>query len=316
MTWKDFPNFPRPGRVDYLTLQDGHKLRTACWPAEEDSRGIIVLVNGHREYMEKYSEFISDLLARGFSVYTLDNRGQGLSDRLLPNRLKSYSENFDCFSNDLNEFVSNIVMKDPRVQDLPLYLVGHSMGSHVCLRYLHDFPGAIDKAVIMAPMIDFNLGNALAKAVTKFVIRMVVKLGGRKNFAFGQGFEFSHERHLIKQKLLTHDDDRYAQEVDIIGTMPDLYVGGATFGWLNAAMDSMEEIQQQGYLEKITTPMLVVLAGADQVVDSQASIDLFSGADDNIRLVTVDGARHEMYRESDIYRDPLWQEIDGFLGVQ
>lgn len=315
MTWKDFPNLTRLGRIDYFTLQDGHNLRTACWSAREDSRGIIVLVNGHREYMEKYSEFISDFLERGFAVYTLDNRGQGLSDRLLPNRLKSYSENFDCFSNDLNEFISEIVMQDPRAQDLPLYLVGHSMGSHVCLRYLHDFPGAMDKAVIMAPMIDFNLGNALAKAATEFVIRMVVKLGGRKNFAFGQGFEFSRERHLIKQKLLTHDDDRYAQEVDIIGTMPDLYVGGATFGWLNSAMDSMEKIHQPGYLKNLATPMLVVLAGADQVVDRQASREFFSGANDNIKLVTLEGARHEMYRESDVYRDPLWREIDDFLGV-
>ena len=316
MSWKEFPNFIRPGRVDYFTLQDGHKLRTACWPTEEGSRGIIILVNGHREYMEKYSEFISDLLGRGFAVYTLDNRGQGLSDRLLPNRLKSYSEDFECFSNDLNEFVTNIVMKDPRAKNLPLYLVGHSMGGHVCLRYLHDFPGVIDKAVIMAPMIGFSLGNFLAKAVTTFVIRMARKWGCRKNFAFGQGFEFSKERHLIKQKLLTHDDGRYAQEVDIIGTMPDLYVGGATFGWLDAALNSMEVIQKPNYLREITLPLLVVLAGEDQIVDSQASSDFFSGAGNNITLVTLKGARHEMYRESDLYRDPLWQEIDRFLAIK
>jgi alpha-beta hydrolase superfamily lysophospholipase len=42
---------------------------------------------------------------------------------------------------------------------------------------------------------------------------------------------------------------------------------------------------------------------------------LMSGYD-NIELVTIEGSRHEIYRESDIYRDQLWQKIDQFLGVK
>ncbi|PCI50944.1 MAG: hypothetical protein COB49_03255 [Alphaproteobacteria bacterium] len=312
MNWKDFPNLNRKGQIRFLTMRDGTKIRTASWPSQDNSRAIIVLVNGHREYMEKYSELISDLLMRNYAVYAFDNRGQGLSDRLLPDRQKSYAEDFGLFSDDLDEFMAQTVMADPRAQELPRYLISHSMGGHICLRYLHDFPGAIEKAVIMAPMVEFNLGNSMTRTVLKFFMRCARRLGFDKSFAMGQGAAHSRVPDLVKQKLLTHDNERYAQEADIIEANPDLYVGGATYGWLNTALDSIEKIHQAGFLEKISIPLLVVVAGADLVVDSKASRDLLSGYD-NIDLVTIEGARHEIYRESDQYRDQLWQKIDDFL---
>ncbi len=312
MTWKDFPNLNREGQIDFLTMQDGTRLRTASWPSDDDSRAIIVLVNGHREYMEKYSEFISDLLGRNFAVYALDNRGQGLSERLLPNRNKSHAENFDLFSNDLNEYISRTVMADPKAKELPVYLVAHSMGGHICLRYLHDFPGTVDKAFLMAPMMGFNLGGSMMNKILTTMILFTDWLGFHKEFAYGQGMGFSKTRHLIKKRLLTHDITRYGEEAELIAAKPDLYVGGATFGWLKTALDSIEKIKQPKYLDNISIPVLIVLAGADQVVDSQAIRDILSGHE-NIELITIEGARHEIYRESDQYRYQLWQKMDNFL---
>ncbi|NOZ43078.1 MAG: alpha/beta hydrolase, partial [Alphaproteobacteria bacterium] len=291
MIWENFPDLgDNRGRINFLTMEDGTRLRSACWPADQDSRGIVVLVNGHQEYMEKYSEFISELLGRGFALYTLDNRGQGLSDRLLSDRSKSHAENFDLFSNDLNEFISGTVLSDPRAQALPIYLIGHSMGGHICLRYLHDFPGAISKAVIMAPMIDFYLGADFLKTIAKFSIRLVSRLGFGTKYAFGQKNSFSKAYHLIRQRQLTHDKKRYADEQTTLEAHPDLYAGGATFGWLDTAIDSIDKIHEPGFLNKITLPMMVVLAGEDRVVDSEASRKLLAGHD-NIAVVTIEGAR-------------------------
>lgn len=315
MSWDMNSNMKEAGQTAFLTMQDGTKIRTMAWPSKEGCRGIIVLVNGHREYMEKYYEFIDDFLNRDFAVYTLDNRGQGLSDRELSDRTKSYATNFDLFSSDLNEIMSNLVLKDSKSDDVPIYLLGHSMGGHICLRYLHDFPGIVSKTLVMAPMIEFNLGGKIAKTVLKGIIRAASFFGLGKNFAMGQGNLFSKEACLIRQKLLTHDDDRYAVEADIIKSNPELYVGGATFGWLDTAFDSIKKIKSPGYLKEISTPVMVVLAGADFVVNSQASHNVLSGYD-NIELVVIEGARHEIYRESDIYRDQLWQKIDDFLGIK
>lgn len=312
MIWKDFPNLGRAGRIDYLTMQDGTRLRTASWPSRSDDKGIVVVVNGYREFMEKYCEFFSDILGRGFALYALDNRGQGLSDRLVPDKTKSHAENFELFSNDLNEFISTAVMADSRAQELPLYLMAHSMGGHVCLRYLHDFPAAVSKAVIMAPMIEFNLGGFFASIMTKFIIRSASVLGLKEIFAMGQGNVLSENMRFIKQKLLTHDNNRYAMEAEMIRSSPELYVGGATYGWLSTALDSIEKINEPGYLNKINIPVLVALAGSDVVVNSQAGRELLAGYD-NFTVITIEGSRHEIYREIDKYRNQLWQQIDDFL---
>ncbi|NOZ65804.1 MAG: alpha/beta hydrolase [Alphaproteobacteria bacterium] len=315
MTNTNFPDLGYGGQIEYLTMADGTRIRTACWPSNDKSKGIVVFVNGHREFMEKYTEFFPDILARDYALYALDNRGQGLSDRLLDDRLKSHTETFDVFSSDLNEFISRSVLSDSRAQAIPIYLVAHSMGGHICLRYLHDYQGVVSKAIIMAPMIEFNLGGAVIGAILKFLIRFAIRLGFAEKFAFGQKNPPSKSHSSIKQKFLTHDDRRYAVEAEIIKSRPDLYVGGATFGWLSAALDSIEKIRTPGYLNKITIPVLAVLAGKDTVVNTQTSLKIFSGQP-NFKVVTIDGARHEIYREIDQYRDQLWREIDGFLAVE
>jgi len=312
MTKENFPDLHRRGQITYVTMPDGMKLRTASWPSEEDSRGIIVLVNGYREYMEKYAEFISDFLKRGFALYSLDHRGQGLSSRLLPDKMKCHATNFDFFISDLHEVILTNVMSDARAKILPIYLVGHSMGGHICLRYLHDFPGGIDKAVVMAPMIDMNLGRGVARNFLKFIIRFFSRIGLREAFSFGQKTGFPKERHFIKEQLLTHDKERYAVEAQVIEKTPGLYVGGATFGWLDSALDSIQKIQKADFMAPISVPLLAVLAGDDQVVDSQASRAILSDQE-GVTLVTIKDARHEIYRESDLYRDQLWQKMAKFL---
>lgn len=315
MTWRDFPNLTRQGQLDYLTMKDGTRVRVACWPSMAKSRGIIVLVTGHREYMEKYYAFISDFLDRGFAVYTLDNRGQGLSDRLGPNRLKSYGENFDHFASDLDELISKKARTDPRAGELPFILIGHSMGGNICLRYLHDYPRTFDKAILTSPMIGMNKGPAFLKGPTRVFIRMACRWGFRNSFALGQGSGYSKAYGLISRKILTHDKEIYNQEVEIIAANPDLYVDGATYGWLDAALTSNAKIKEPGFMAALTLPILIALAGDERLVDNTASRAVLSNLD-NVHLVTIPGSRHEIYRESPQYQDQLWQEIDRFLGVE
>src|SRR5689334_11979155 len=60
-------------------------LRYALWSARGTSRGTILLLTGRGEFLEKYAtEVVGELLDRGFAVAAIDWRGQGLSDRPLP----------------------------------------------------------------------------------------------------------------------------------------------------------------------------------------------------------------------------------------
>ena len=50
--------------------------------------------SGRGEFIEKYFEVIADLRRRGFAVATMDWRGQGGSQRMLPNPRKGHVRYF------------------------------------------------------------------------------------------------------------------------------------------------------------------------------------------------------------------------------
>ena len=145
---------PEKGTTDYSKVSDGTKIRYGVFPADGKVIGSVLLINGHREFIEKYSEFIEDFQKRGFHVFTMDHRGQGLSDRALKNRLKSHNPDFDRIILDIKEFVEQIIK--PKELKHPLYLMAHSLGAHFGMRYLHDCQGLIEKAVLLSPFTDLD----------------------------------------------------------------------------------------------------------------------------------------------------------------
>ena len=74
-------------RAEISVLFSSPPARSSCASAASTPRtprGVCLLLNGQTEFIEKYFEVIDELRGRGFSVVTFDWRGQGGSDRLLP----------------------------------------------------------------------------------------------------------------------------------------------------------------------------------------------------------------------------------------
>ena len=79
----------KEGQISRLRTRDDIGIRYGVWSGcQSELRGTVLLLNGRKEYLEKYHETICDLNDRGFAVVSFDWRGQGLSDRLLPDRNK------------------------------------------------------------------------------------------------------------------------------------------------------------------------------------------------------------------------------------
>ena len=115
-------------------LRGNALLRYALWNAPEGGVGTVVLLTGRGEFIEKYaSEVIGELLQRGFAVAALDWRGQGLSDRPLPEHDAGHIDTFATYIADLRLFLDTIVAPDAAQ---PVMTVCHSMGGHIVLRYL------------------------------------------------------------------------------------------------------------------------------------------------------------------------------------
>lgn len=291
-----------------FSTHDNLKIRYAVRQCQQKAcRGTVVLLGGRSEFIEKYSETIDEIAQRGYAVYTLDWRGQGLSDRLLPNRYKGFVHSYEDYLTDLTGFMEMIVQ--PRAV-APIVVLAHSMGAHIALRYMHDMPGLVAKAVLTSSLVDIA-ASGLSKALIKRIVGWISTAGFRECYAtHTQDFDPAKKR--FANNRLTSDLDRFHHVNKLLADEPGLAIGGVTFGWLDAMFRSIEEIKTGGYAEGIMTPTLFIAAGDDAVVSIEAQKD-FCRRMPNGRMVTIPHARHEVMIETDTIRSEIWKAFDDFV---
>ena len=108
------PQAPLPprGAAEWFAGVDGARLRAALFTPTGTARGSVVLSGGRSEPIEKYAEVIAELLGRGFAVLVHDWRGQGLSHRELPDRLKGHAKGYETY---LGDYKSLLDAFEPRL---------------------------------------------------------------------------------------------------------------------------------------------------------------------------------------------------------
>ncbi|MFQ5346578.1 MAG: alpha/beta fold hydrolase [Rhodothalassiaceae bacterium] len=298
-----------PGAVrDSLPTGDGLRLRVVSWqPEATPGCGSVLVVPGRTEYVERHFETAADLLDRGLAVAVLEMRGHGLSPRPLANPMKHHASDFSAMIDDVARFFA--YASDSRMPR-PHILLAHSMGAHVAFRVLHERPRAVEAAVLTAPMFGLRL-EGLPRMLVPRLARLAVRLGLGTRYALGQSDWRGGQAREMLRDLLTSDRERFADEDRILAEHPELRLGGVTWGWLDAAFRSMAGIAAPGYAEVVTTPLLLVLAGADRVVDNRAAEEVAARLPHG-KCVVIEGARHDILHESDPYRDRFWAAFDEF----
>jgi len=294
--------------IGYMAADRKIRLRWGGWKTvKADHRGTVLLLTGRGEYLEKYVETVDDLTLRGYDVYSLDWRGQGLSSRMLSNRQKGFVHTYDDYLSDLTHFVETVIKSFARP---PFKMLAHSMGAHVGLRYLHDNPGEFHSAVLTAPLIDVAMPNAL-KTILKAYVKMAVKLGLGERYVPGAGDCKPGERRFRKNHL-TSDRLRFERVNRQVRETPALALGGVTHQWLLATFRSIDVISRKDFLEEIDLPVLIVAAGNDSIVSLQAQAAA-QGRLSTCTLVELNCARHEILIEADPFRQKFWRAFDQFI---
>jgi len=270
-------------------------------------KGTVVLLGGRTEFIEKYWETAEDLLLRKFDVFRFDWRGQGLSDRMVTNRHKGYVGSYDDYLKDLTIFMDRYVRSTAKQ---PIIILAHSMGAHITLRYLHDHPGVVDRAILTSPLIDIA-GPEWLKLSLKILVSFMTALGFKTRYAT-RAMDFDPSKKRFQGNRLTRDRRRFQETIHAIAMNPDLAVGGVTFGWLDAMFASIRLILAVNYCQQITTPTLILSAGSDTIV-SNAAQQVVCQRMQNCRLITISGALHEMLIETDTVRKKIWAHFDNFV---
>lgn len=302
---------PEGGHVGYFRTSDNVQLRYAIWPKSEGAhRGTICLVQGRTEFIEKYFETIADFRKRGFAVATFDWRGQGGSDRLIPQKGLGYVDRFEDYWCDLRSFHGEILLPDCPP---PYYLVGHSMGGLVSLfAGIHDRM-MFDRIFLSAPMVALDR-QPLSMAGMARVTETLSFLGlGKVPVARGQDRPMSEAT--FANNPLTGDMIRYLRAIDVVKADPSLQIGAPTIRWAASAFGAMAEAGEDLFPGRIKIPLLMLAAARDEVV-STAAIERLGLRMRTGRHVVLAGARHELFMESDNIRGQVFAAFDAFITEQ
>ncbi|HWL70758.1 MAG TPA: alpha/beta hydrolase [Geminicoccus sp.] len=293
----------RETRVDWPTVA-GLRLRCVTWRSDGERRGTVVICNGRTEFVEKYLGVVAELQARRFDIVAFDWRGQGLSDRLLPDRSKGHVESFDDYLDDLRAImalVDRLALPSPRV------MLAHSTGGQVGLRFLHDHPGAFAGAAMSAPMLGMRFAG-IPTAVAVGLVRAMCAGGRSRDYAFGQGAK-PYVYHAFPENVLTSCEESYLAYRALVDADPELGLGGPTFAWVRAALRSITISRQPAFLEQIGCPVLLALGDEERVVDPRA-IMRAAALLPRAELLQIAGARHEILIERPALRQAFWTRFD------
>jgi lysophospholipase len=292
-----------------LATPDGVNLRVAFWNARlsegEQARGTVFVLQGRAEFMEKFNEVFEDVLSRGYAIATLDWRGQGGSSRLLGNRRKGHVEDFTDYLIDLDCLVDEA---HRRGMPEPFTIIAHSMGGAITLLALARGPSAFARAVLSAPLVKIH-GLKSLWATTLFA-QTLSSIGFSSAYVpFGNGRSIMEKP--FEGNPLTRDPTRYERSQIRLRACQHLALGDATVGWVDAALHALKSMQKDDFGDANRTPILMLLAGADTIVDTPAAEELaqrMRGAS----AIVIPGARHEILMEIDDARGEFWRAFDAF----
>lgn len=298
---------PEGGTGEWYRGAGGLRLRVGFWEPQRPARGTVFVSPGRSEPIEKYYEVVRDLLARDLCVVVHDWRGQGLSARLLPDRLKCHARAADEFLDDFQRLLDAFEDRAPK----PWVVLGHSMGAALNLATLIKGEPRISGALLVNPMLRVKTGRHALWAV-HFQTNWHVNHGRGTDYVpdlFDDPFE-----HTFESDALTHDAERYNIWREQLFACPHLAVGSPTWGWLSFALKLGETILKDKLkaAKKVKTPVTILCSGDDHLINKQPS-KAFAKKLGKATYVEIPGAEHEILIEAEEYRREAFAELDKLM---
>lgn len=288
---------------------DGHALRRIDWSAETgpaSPRGSILFFPGRGDHYEKYLETLEEWHRAGWRVTAADWRGQAGSGRLGTDAVTGHIDDFSTWVDDLAHFWEAWKASTPA----PHILAGHSMGGHLVLRGALERRVDPDALVLSAPMLGFV--GSIPAAIGHAAAKLMTKIGDPARPAW-KWSEKPGEVPAARQGLLTHDNDRYADELWWREYRPELVMGPGSWGWVERAYASMRGLFAGKKLEQFDTPVLIIATSNDKLVGISAIREAAQRLPHAELVEFGKEAHHEILREVDPVRAKAMAKITEFL---
>lgn len=294
-----------PGESFTFRSSDAKHDLSACFFPAVNPKGVLVMVNGRSESWLKYVPLYRELNSAGYTVYSYDHRGQGLSPRLTPgNPQIGYVDEFPAYSRDLGLFLDEVRLRE---NSRRISLIGNSMGGAVIVDWISGHPDSgIDKIVLCSPMFRIKT-DPWPEPVARIVLGVLHLLGQGASYAPGEGDALATEP--FEHNRVTASRERWEEILLLRKNHPEALIGGASVDWVIEALNGTARIRKStGCLGPET---LILEAGRDSFVTPfhPAPTPLHPGP----RIVVFPEGRHELLMESEPIRQEAIRLILSFL---
>ena len=267
---------------DTFTTDDGLTLFTRTWRPAASSRAAIALVHGAWEHSGRYAHVAERLVDAGYAVYTFDHRGHGKSEGP-----RVYVRSADRYLGDLERFLVHVHTKAP---DVPLFLLGHSMGGGLVTLFAIERTPAVAGLILSGPLLALHTPTVLQHLVTG-VARVAPWL-----------------------PVFKVDPGAVSRDPTVVARYENDPLTHT--GWVRAAMMAVIvriPMRIQPRMEHLTQPLLILHGTADQLTDFEGSRQLRARAGTRDKTLTLyEGLYHEVLNEPE--RDQVLADVVAWLG--
>ena len=259
------------------------------WRPPEPTHAM-VLVHGYAEHMGRYDEMAMYFASRGYAVHAYDQIGHGRTKGP-----RGHVDRFDRLVEELARFIGLVGLDHP---ELPVTLVGHSMGGLVVAATAAFAKPAVSEIVVSGALL--QLGgeeSGLRQSLSLLLAKVLATVAPRAAVATG-----------LDPEGISRDPDvvrRYREDPLIEDRMSMSFASG-----LSRMVDAT-----RGAASEIDRPILVLHGGDDPICPVAGSRSLFAGLKPEVaeksRLEIYPELRHEIFQEPE--RENVWEDMIQFI---
>lgn len=274
----------------------------------ENPVGVLMIIHGMAEHRKRYDDFATFMANNGYITIIYDQRGHGDTAGSLEN--VGYMSDIDNF----NVLVEDAKCVNDKIRELypslPIYLLGHSMGSFVSQRYIELYGKTINGVVLSGSNyvkgLLFSMGRTLAKLVVTFKGRKhKSKLLDKMSFgSYNKAFKPNR----------TQFDWLSENEENVDKYIADEYCGGLfTCSYFMDLLGGFKNIIKNFEIVPSELPIFIIAGSMDPVGNASKGPNklyenyLKDGMND-VEKKLYEGKRHEILNESnkeEVYNDVL-----------
>lgn len=291
---------------NYLSSNGSTLIHCVKW-VPENPIGVIQIVHGITEHIDRYEEFANYMVNQGYIVIGNDHLGHGKS--IITDKPKMFIGELGSWNylvKDINTLYEIITEE----YKLPIYLIGFSLGSFVSRHYLIDYNPIYKKAILVGTGIQPNIVLNILKLIVKGEVK---KIGVENTSKFIRELSFGTYNKQIKDAKTDYDWLTSSEE-EINKYINDPLVGKDTTGSLfYELLDGMVYTSKLSNIKKMKELPILLLSGLDDPVGSKGNgvkklENIYKKNNIDVSLKLYEGKRHDLFHETnkfEVFNDIL-----------